>query len=156
MTLYKHTQIGYLLIFITFFVLIVFAVVQIAARAEPVSYDSGANFAVTALMTFILFALASFSTLTVAVDEQLLKIRFGWGIYRTTFPLSDIATVKKVRNKWYYGWGIKLWLWPKKMRIYSVSGLDAVELTMKNGKVYRIGTDEPDKLEAALVEAARL
>ncbi len=153
---YKHTQIGYLLIFITFLVLALFAWLQITARTEPVSYDSGVNFAVSALMTFILIVLASFSTLTVAVDEQVLKIRFGWGIYRTTFPLSDIATVKKVRNKWYYGWGIKLWFWPKKMRIFSVSGLDALELTMKNGKIYRIGTDEPDKLEAALVQAARL
>ena len=150
---YKHTQIGYLLIFITFFVLIIFAVAQIAARAEPVSYDSGPNFAISALMVLILFVLASFSTLTVAICEQLLKISFGWGIYRKTFSLSDVASVRKVKNKWYYGWGIKLWLWPKKMRIYSVSGLNAFELTMNNGKVYRIGTDEPEKLEAAVQQA---
>ena len=36
------------------------------------------------------------------------------------------------------------------MWIYNVSGFDAIELTMKNGKIYRIGTDEPEKLEAAI------
>jgi hypothetical protein len=48
-----------------------------------------------------------------------------------------------VKNQWWWGWGIRLipggWL-------YNVSGLDAVELKMKNGRVYRIGTDEPRKL----------
>ncbi len=47
---------------------------------------------------------------------------------------------------WYYGWGIRGWLWPK-MWIYNVSGFDAVEIKLKNGKMYRIGTDEPKKLE---------
>jgi len=30
--------------------------------------------------------------------------------------------------------------------MYNVSGLDAVEIYMKNGKIYRIGTDEPETL----------
>jgi hypothetical protein len=151
MTPYKHTQIGYLILFITLATLILFAYLQITARAESPSYDSGPNFAVTVLMAFILFILASFSTLTVAVDEQFLKIRFGWGVFRKTFPLSEVAAVRKVKNRWYYGWGIRLWFRPK-MWIYNVSGFDAVELTMKNGKIYRIGTDEPEKLETMLTQ----
>ncbi|MBI2990398.1 MAG: hypothetical protein HYY51_04430 [Candidatus Magasanikbacteria bacterium] len=147
MTPYKHTQIGYLMLVITLVVLVFFAWLQITARAEPPSVDSGANFAITAIMALILFILASFSTLTVRIDEQFLKIRFGWGIFRKKFPLTDIATIGKVKNHWYYGWGIRLWFWPK-MWIFNVSGFDAIELTMKNGKIYRIGTDEPEKLEA--------
>ncbi len=149
MTTYKHTQISYLMLVITLSVLVLFAWLQITARAEPASYDSGANFAITAIMALILFSLASFSTLTVVIDEQFLKIRFGWGIFRKKFRLTDIATVGKVKNHWYYGWGIRLWFWPK-MWIYNVSGFDAVEIIMKNGKVYRIGTDEPEKIEAAI------
>jgi hypothetical protein len=146
---YKHTQVGYLMIFVTVAVLVFFGWLQIAARAEPPSYDSGANFAITAIMAFILFILASFSMLNVIIDEQYLKIRFGWGIFRKKFPLTEIATVKKVKNHWYYGWGIRIWFWPK-MWIFNVSGFDAVELVMKNGRVYHVGTDEPDKLEAAI------
>ena len=36
------------------------------------------------------------------------------------------------------------------MWIYNVSGFDAVEIIMKNGKIYRIGTDVPEELEAAI------
>jgi hypothetical protein len=152
MTTYKHAQIGYLMLIITLVVLVFFAWLQITARAETPSYDSGTNFAITAIMALILFILASFSTLAVTIDEQFLKIRFGWGIFRKEFPLNDIATVRKVKNHWYYGWGIRLWLWPK-MWIFNVSGFDAIELTMKNGKIYRIGTDEPEKLETAIKQA---
>ena len=57
MTTYKHIQIGYLMLVITLAVLVLFAWAQITARAEPPSYYSGANFAVTAIMTLILFIL---------------------------------------------------------------------------------------------------
>ena len=149
MTAYKHTQIGYLMLVITLVVLMFFAWIQITARAEAPSYYSGTNFAITAIMALILFILASFSTLTAVIDEQFLRIRFGWGIFRKKFLLTDIATTQKVKNYWYYGWGIRLWFWPK-MWIFNVSGFDAIELNMKNGKIYRIGTDEPEKLEAAI------
>ena len=149
MTPYKHTQIGYLMLSITLAVLVLFAWLQIAARAETPSYVSGTNFAITAIMALILFILISFSTLTVFIDEQFLKISFGWGIFRKKFPISEIAAVKKVKNNWYYGWGIRLWFWPK-MWIFNVSGFDAIEIKMKNGKIYRIGTDEPEKLESAI------
>lgn len=154
MTTYKHTQIGYLMLSITLIVLVFFTWFQITARAEPPSYYSGTNFAITAIMVLILFILASFSTLTVVIDGQFLKIRFGWGIFRKKFSLTEIAAVRKVKNHWYYGWGIRLWFWPK-MWIFNISGFDAVELTMKNGKIYHIGTNESDILEEALLKFMR-
>ena len=152
---YKHNQIGYLMLVITLVVLVLFVWLQITARAEPPSYDSGANFAMTAIMALILFILASFSTLTVFIEEHFLKIRFGWGIFRKKFPLAEIVTVRRVKNHWYYGWGIRLWFWPY-MWIFNVSGFDAIEIRMKNGKIYRIGTDEQEKLEMAIRQAAHL
>jgi len=149
MTSYKHTQIGYLMLVVTLAVMVLFAWVYITASAEPPSVDSGPNLAVTAIMALILFMLASFATLTASVDENCLRIKFGYGIFARKFALSQIASVQAVKNHWYYGWGIRLWLWPK-MWIYNVSGFDAVEITMKNGKVYRIGTDVPEKLETAI------
>ena len=149
MKTYKHTQIGYLLIFITIIVLVFFSWVQIMARLETPSVDSGTNFAITTLMVLILFILSSFSTLTVTIDEKYLKIRFGWGIYNKKFLLSEISTIKKVKNHWYYGWGIKFWFWPR-MCIYNISGFEAVELSMKNGKIYRIGTNDQEKLYLAI------
>lgn len=129
--------------------LVFFAWAQITARAEPPSVDSGANFAVTFVMILILLVLASFITLTVSIDGKYLKLKFGYGIFRKKFVLEEIVSVRIVRNCWYYGWGIRLWLWPR-MWIYNVSGFDAVEIKTKSGKTYRIGTDEPTRLETAI------
>ena len=74
------------------------------------------------------------------------------GIFAKKFPLAEVASYKTVKNHWYYGWGIRLWLWPY-MWVYNVSGFDAVELTMKNGRIYRIGTDEPQELATAIAQA---
>lgn len=155
MALYKHTQVGYLVLVVFLTVLVLFAWMYITARAEPPSADSGTNFAITAIMVLILFVIASFSTLTVTIDGQVLKIRFGCGIFRKKFSTSEIASVAQVKNHWYYGWGIRLWLWPR-MWIFNVSGFDAVEIRMRNGKIYRIGTDEPEKLEMAIRQTANL
>lgn len=146
---YKHTQIGYLMIAITLAVLALFAWAQITARAEPLSVNSGTNLLVTAVMILILLTLASFATLTVSIDEKYLKIKFGYGIFKKKFPLNEIISATSVKNHWYNGWGIRFWLWPK-MWIYNVSGFDVVEIIMRNGRIYRIGTDDSNGLESAI------
>jgi len=151
---YKHTQISYLMLAVTLVVLILFAWTYITARAEPPSYYSGTNFAVTATMTLIIFMLASFVSLQVIIDEKYLRIKFGYGIYKKSFLLNDIVSAKTVRNHWYYGWGIRVWFWPK-MWIYNISGFDAVEIKLKNGKTYRIGTNEPKKLEQTIFHSIK-
>jgi hypothetical protein len=153
--IYKHRQIGYLMGVVTLAVLAFFVWAQIQARLEPPSVDSGANLLVTAVMTLTVLVLASFSTLRVSVDEREVALKFGFGFPRKSFALAETAEAREVRNKWYYGWGIRLWFWPR-MWIYNVSGLDAVELRMKNGKVYRIGTDEPAALRAAIEQATSM
>ncbi len=149
---YKHTQIGYLMLSVTLGVLALFTWIQMTVRAETPSYDSGANFAITAIMGLILFVLLSFSSLHVSIDDQYLRIKFGYGIFKKKFALADIVSAVAVKNPWYYGWGIRLWLWPT-MWIYNVSGFNAVEIKLKNGKLYRIGTDEPKKLEQAITQS---
>lgn len=149
---YKHTQIGYLMLVVTLAVLVLFVWTYITSSAEPPSVDSGTNFAVTATMVFILFILASFGSLQVIIDEKYLRIKFGYGIYRKKFLLTDALSAKTVKNHWYYGWGIRGRLWPK-MWIYNVSGFDAVEINLKNGNTYRIGTDEPKELEQAILRS---
>ncbi len=146
MTSYKHTQFSYLITSITLIVILFFVWIQITARSETPSINSGTNFAITAIMVLIVFILASFVILTVSIDEKNIQIQFGYGVFKKKFPLKEIVSVRKVKNHWYYGWGIRFYLWPR-MWIYNVSGFDAIEITMNNHKIYRIGTDEPDKLE---------
>lgn len=76
-------------------------------------------------------------------DNEQLSFYFGIGIIRRKFRYSNLLSIRKVRNKWYWGWGIR---WFGRGWLYNVSGLDAVELIFKNGKVLRIGTNDPDAL----------
>jgi hypothetical protein len=143
------------MIVVSVFVFVLFAWMQITARAEAPSYDSGTNLLVTSVMFLILLILTSFSTLTVSIGDGYLKVKFGYGLFKDKFLLNEIVSVSRVKNHWYYGWGIRFWFWPR-MTIYNVSGFDAVEIKMKNGKVYRIGTDESEKLEVALKQVISL
>ena len=88
-----------------------------------------------------------FDSLTVKVSRTYISLKFGIGLIRKRFALVDVQNATIVRNLWYYGWGIRLtphgWL-------YNVSGLDAVEIQLKNGRKCRIGTDEPLELLSAV------
>ncbi len=152
---YKHTQIGYLMIVVTLVVLAIFVWIQIISRTELPSVDSGINFLFTAIMVLILSILSSVTILTVSIDKKHLRIKFGYGIFKKKFLLSEIVSVKQIKNHWYYGWGIRFWFWPR-MCIFNVSGFDAVEITTKNGKIYRIGTDTPKKLGVVIKKAINI
>ena len=143
--IYKHTQTGYLIIFALLSEVLLFVI--ILAQADF-------NSIILAIMLFILFILVSFASLTAMIDENYLRIKFGYGIFRKRFMLKEIISVRTVKNHWYYGWGIRFWFWPR-MVIFNVSGFDAVEIKMKNGKIYRIGTDEPKNLEHAIIQAIK-
>ena len=138
---YKHTQIGYLLLVLYSAVILFISYLNIVTGFSP--------FALAGLI-IMLIAIGLFATLTVAVDEQMIKLQFGLGVIRKVFLLKDIEAYRVVENPWYYGWGIRFtprgWL-------FNVSGFSAIELQMKSGKRYRIGTDDPEGLAQAVGEA---
>ncbi|MAG48088.1 hypothetical protein CL617_05785 [archaeon] len=119
------------------------AALIIAIFLETFQYNS-----ITILVLAIfLLVLLLFYKLTVIVNNEHIKLIFGIGLIRKKFSLKDINSCQVVRNKWWYGFGIRLfpggWL-------FNVSGLDAVEILMKNGKKYRIGTEEPKVLQRTI------
>lgn len=142
---YKHTQIGYLIIIVLLAVGALFGFILVM---------TGFDLIVFALISIILLILASFASLQVTIDGRYLRLQFGYGIFKKRFSLSEIASSEAARNHWYYGWGIRFWFWPH-MWIYNVSGLDAVEIKLINGRRYRIGTDQPKRLELAIKEAIK-
>ena len=141
--IYKYTQIGYLMIFILFVLVLYFGFIFTR---------TGLNLVLIAVMLFTIFFIASFATLNVMIDEKYLRIKFGYGIFRKKFTLQEIISARSVKNHWYYGWGIRYWI-PSRIWIFNISGFDAVEIKKKNGKTYRIGTDEPKNLERAITRA---
>ncbi|HSJ72492.1 MAG TPA: hypothetical protein VLA29_12690 [Acidimicrobiia bacterium] len=88
-----------------------------------------------------------FSRLEVRVDGEAVHVVFGAGKPHRTFPLHTISQATAVRNKWWYGFGIRRtpqgWM-------YNAWGLDAVELLLTDGKRFRIGTNDVDGLHSAI------
>ncbi|MFC2067226.1 hypothetical protein ACFLUO_09320 [Chloroflexota bacterium] len=138
---YEHTQVGYLVIAAMTSVIIIIGITLA---------NAGANWIAIAVLIIIAIALVWFSTLTVTIWEDEMEVRFGPGPIRKRFKLSDIASCQAVKNHWYYGWGIRLT--PHGV-LFNVSGLHAVELKLTTGKKFRIGTDVPQELEAAIRQA---
>ena len=94
-----------------------------------------------------LIVAALFWGLTVEVNKDVVRLYFGFGIIHRSILREHITMVTQVRNRWWWGFGIR---WTPHGWMWNISGLDAVELTYHNGKKFRIGTDEPEALLEAL------
>ena len=98
-------------------------------------------------LTVLLLAAILFWRLTVEMDEEFIEVRFGPGVIRKKWRLGEIESCGPVRNRWWHGWGIH-WI-ARKTWLFNISGWDAVELWMKDGKIFRIGilrTGQPPKV----------
>jgi hypothetical protein len=88
-----------------------------------------------------------FSSLTIEAREGRLNWWFGFRFWGQEIAIADIAAVSVSRTPLWYGWGIRKiargWL-------YNVSGREAVELTLKDGRRILLGTDRPLQLAAVL------
>lgn len=134
MYLYNHTQRSKILIFIIIFVLLFMIFLM---------YRFGFNWIGAIVFVLMVIALYLFNSLTVTVDNEKICASFGPGLIKRTIPFRVVKSAEKVKNKWYYGFGIRL---VPGGQMYNVAGMDAIELKLTNGRVFRIGTDEPNKL----------
>ena len=138
---YRHTQVGYLMIAVL--------AAGVVGLSTSLAFGSGPK-ALVAVVAVLGLCLLLFPTLTSVVQGDRLQCFFGLGLIRREIPVTEILAVSVVRNSWTYGCGLRFipggWLW-------NVSGLDAVELRLQSGKRFRIGTDEPMALHAAIVNA---
>lgn len=139
-TRYQHTQVGR----------ITLAAVGVSMAAVALWSLRTTNPAPLVILVVTAFVMALFSTLTVTVSGDAVDVAFGPGLIRRRIPLTRVRAARVVRNAWYYGWGIRMtphgWLW-------NVSGLGGVELEFTDGTRFRIGSDEPEALAAALGRA---
>ncbi len=138
---YKHTQVGYLIIAVMAAVMVLIGIVLA---------EAGINWMAIGVLIFIVIALVLFSSLTVVIGEDEVEARFGPGPISKRFKLNEIESCQVVKNPWYYGWGIRLT--PHGM-LFRVSGFHAVEIKLRTGKKYLIGTDVPQELEEAIRQA---
>jgi hypothetical protein len=139
-TQYEHTQIGHVIIWSLLIVAVVFA--------------ADANFGSSAYRTTLLLGcivllilVALFYKLTIRINNESLCASFGIGIVRKRVPTAEIAACQPIRIRWWYGWGIHLTPYGS---LYNVSGLDAVAITLRDGRKFALGTDDPHGLVDAI------
>lgn len=136
--MYSHTQRGYVVIAIC-----VATVPFVLASTLPVLPLSAA---VSCLV--IATVLVLFSSLTITVDQTRVVAAFGPGLVRFGWDREDIVGVAPIRTRFIAGYGIRYMIgrgW-----LFNVSGLDAVAVSLKNGRTIHLGTDDVDGLVAAL------
>jgi hypothetical protein len=141
---YQHTQNGKLMQ-----VIVGCSIVFCLVIAGINGWNTSAGYSLFGAVLLLLVLLWLFSSLTVEVTEEKLTHWFGPGFWKKTYNLQEIETATQVRNSWIFGWGIRItphgWL-------YNVSGLDAVQIQLRSGRKFRIGTDDPQGLFDAISE----
>ena len=150
--LYEHTQkavwiVISVVIFLIFNIAIHIGLIFLQGP-DKVSVTVGLVSSIT-----ITAAMIVFHSLTVQLHPDYLKFYFGPGLFGKTIPLTNITSCTSVRNRGWYGWGIR---WIPNGRLYNIAGFDAIELTLKTGKRIRIGTDQPAELADAVNSALQL
>ena len=141
MTRYEHTQIGHVIIWPMLAIILIASGGLTGHHAPPVI-----------ISTILLICLVLFYRLKITIDDETLCASFGPGIIRKRIRLADIVGCDPIRIHWWYGWGIHLTPYGC---LYNVSGFDAVAITLRNGKKFAFGTDDPDRLAARIRDAIR-
>ncbi|MBD3403021.1 hypothetical protein GF420_09000 [candidate division GN15 bacterium] len=137
MDYYQRTQYGFALMTPTLLVAFPFLIVGILSE----------NPGFIGIGVFFLFVCTLFYKMVVTVGAGEIEIRFGIGLIKKKIRLEEVLDARPVRNRWWYGWGIRYF--PGGF-LYNISGLDAVELQMRRRPRYRIGTDDPVGLTGAV------
>lgn len=98
------------------------------------------------IITFIICLLA-FYRLTIIVSDSRIGFSMGTGLIKKHYPIEEIESCRPVSNPAFYGIGIH---WTPDGWLYNVSGRKAIELTFKNRKKIRVGTDRPEEIASII------
>lgn len=140
---YEHTQYGYTGILTTAFM----AAIMWGSLRSAFEESEWTGLLMSLFVVSIVALTLWFSKLAVEVANGSVTATFGLGKPHRVIRLSDVAEVRHVRNAWIQGWGVRK---ISKGWMYNVWGLDAVELELVSGDVFRVGTNEPEELSTAI------
>jgi hypothetical protein len=141
-TLYRHTQIS------------PFTAVAMGSALLVALWWSirvpGALPIITAVLVTAVIVL--FSSLTIAIQDGAIEVFFGPSVIRRRIPLEQIADAQVVATPWYYGWGVR---WTPTGWLWNVAGVRGVEIQLRDGRRFRVGSDQPEEVAATLRHALR-
>jgi hypothetical protein len=100
-----------------------------------------------AIVIFVMAYL--FRSMTIEISDAELTWFFGSGFRLKRVPMSEVVSAEVVQTSAWNGWGIH---YTSRGWLYNVSGFGAVCVTLRNGKQFCLGSDEPEKLARVLVK----
>jgi hypothetical protein len=124
-----------------------FALALLVTLSLSASTLAAAPWLVVALFGLLALGLLTYATLTVEVDADEVRARFGIGLIRKSIAVADITRCEIVRTPVWWGWGLH---WTPSGWLYNVSGRAAVRLELKGQRPLMIGSDEAERLKAAI------
>jgi hypothetical protein len=141
---YKTKQVGWVIIGLIVGIAITLTVISFILEGTSQEFTRATIIFMTvfALLPFL------FGSLQTTVNDKDIVIKFGIGLIKKTIPLDTVKSMKVVRNKFIYGWGIRFtphgWLW-------NIAGYDAVEFEIDGIKrKFRLGCKDPKEMIKAI------
>ena len=141
---YHHVQTGWAVILGS---VVGFGLALVVTLSLSASTLAAVPWLVFALFGLLALGLLTYATLTVIVDAEQVRVYFGIGLIRKSIALADIARCEVVRTPTWWGWGMH---WTPSGWLYNVSGRAAVRLEMTSQRPVMIGSDEAERLKAAI------
>ena len=128
---------------------LLFVVILVSGSPADDERSTVFNVGMVGFMLALFVVVLVFSRLEVKVIGEKVVAAFTFGRPRRIVALKDVTSIRRVHNTWLNGWGLRKisggWM-------YNAWGLDAIELELTSGKVFRIGTNDPEGLLAALTQ----
>jgi hypothetical protein len=141
---YRHTQFGWAIAIGTVAGLGLAALLTASLSAATMA---AAWWPVVALYVIIVSAFVLLATLTVEVDAERVRLRFGVGLIGRSVAMADITACEIVRTPVRWGWGLH---WTPSGWLYNVAGRDAVRIELSGERAVIIGSDDAPALLRAI------
>ena len=141
---YRHTQFGWAIAAGTVVGLAAATLLTVSLSAGTIN---AARWMVVALFGILAAAFFLFVTLTVEVDADGVRLRFGIGLIRRSVAIADIVRCDVVRTPLWWGWGLH---WTPSGWLYNVSGRDAVRIDVRRERAVIVGSDDAAALKQAI------
>jgi len=149
--MYQHTQrSSALLLLLLTAALVPFGI--LASNGAVGIIPLGVRLTLIVVSVIMIVSALTFTSLTITVRDGQLSWWFGRGIVKKTVPLGDVASAVPTTTSLLNGVGIHL---TSRGWLYNVEGHNAVYVTLRSGRTFLLGTDEPSSLAHAIMTAAQ-
>ena len=142
--MYRHTQVGWKLMAGT--AVLLGLAVGLTLSLSPAT-RAAAPWLIYGLFAIIALTVALFAALTVEVDATEIRVKFGVGLVGKTIAVADVVRCERLRTRIWWGWGLH---WTPSGWLYNVGGRDAVRVILVHERPVIIGSDEAERLKAAI------